>query len=249
MQIHYTRFLSTIGLVVGVAALVAILSLGDGLEKYARNQISTTTSLEGISVSAKTKERVDGVSLDRETVAYLQVTDAEAIAATMVNEADLTLSNPINARISVPDDTVKAGIYLEATMASAFTVYRHEIEAGRAFTKEESERGAPVVVLAHSVALRLAGAATDVSSLIGRTVRINEQEAEVVGIIKGDPDDDPLVLGPHNYWVTTLDAKAPSRLLIRARDVSQVPLTGGTDNKLAGCQRGSRQCRLHDCNK
>jgi putative ABC transport system permease protein len=33
--------LSTLGLVIGVAALVAILSLGDGLEQYAREQIST----------------------------------------------------------------------------------------------------------------------------------------------------------------------------------------------------------------
>ncbi len=217
-------FLSTIGLVVGVAALVAILSLGDGLEKYARNQISTTTSLEGISVSARTKERVDGVYLDLEDIAYLNIKDADAIASLMKNDADLTLSNPINARIKLPNDTLKSGIYMEATMPAAFTVYRHEMAAGRAFTRDEMDNNAPVVVLANSVATRLVKAPESPADLVGQTVLINDQEAEVVGIIKGDPDDDPLVLGPHNYWVNVLAAEAPSRLLVRARDVAQVPL-------------------------
>jgi putative ABC transport system permease protein len=44
-------FLSTLGVVIGVAALVAILALGDGLERYGREQVERTTDLQVISVS------------------------------------------------------------------------------------------------------------------------------------------------------------------------------------------------------
>ncbi|MEM8487883.1 MAG: ABC transporter permease [Bacteroidota bacterium] len=246
-------FLSTIGLVVGVAALVAILSLGDGLEKYARNQISTTTSLEGISVSPRTKERVDGVNLDRESIAYLQVRDADALAALIKNEADLTLSNPINARIMLPGDTARSGIYMEATMSSAFDVYRHEFAAGRAFTRTEMETNEPVVVLAYSVASRLAGEQDSVDVMLGRIVLIDEQEAEVIGVMKGAVDGDPLVLGPIDYWIKALGGEAPSRLLVRAKDVAQVPLlkaqiTNWLDNNVdagsAGFSIATNQMRV-----
>ncbi len=236
-------FLSTIGLVVGVAALVAILSLGDGLEKYARNQISTTTSLEGISVSSRTKERVDGVYLDRESIPHLRVQDAHAIAGIMENEADLTLSNPINARIKLPDDTLKSGIYLEATLPTAFKVYQHEIEAGRAFTQADMDAEDPVVVVAHSVAARLTRSPEHADRAIGMKVLIDEREAEVIGIIKGAVDGDPFVLGAHDYWVNALEVDAPSRLLVRARDVAQVPLleaqiTNWLDNNVASGSEG-----------
>lgn len=37
--------LSALGIVIGVAALVAVLAVGDGVERYARRQIERTTDL------------------------------------------------------------------------------------------------------------------------------------------------------------------------------------------------------------
>ena len=37
--------LSTLGIIMGVAALVSVLSLGDGMERFARAQIERTTDL------------------------------------------------------------------------------------------------------------------------------------------------------------------------------------------------------------
>ena len=42
--------LSTLGIIMGVGALVSVLSLGDGMERYAREQIARTTDLQTISV-------------------------------------------------------------------------------------------------------------------------------------------------------------------------------------------------------
>lgn len=39
-------FLSTLGIAIGVASLVAVLSLGDGMQEYVRSQIGETTDLQ-----------------------------------------------------------------------------------------------------------------------------------------------------------------------------------------------------------
>ncbi|MEM9259343.1 MAG: ABC transporter permease [Bacteroidota bacterium] len=67
----FQTFLSVLGIVIGVGALVAMLSMIDGLEKYARDQISSTSSLENLMVRAKTNTRIDGIFTTRDTIAKI----------------------------------------------------------------------------------------------------------------------------------------------------------------------------------
>ena len=60
--------LSVLGIVIGVAALVSILSLIDGMEEFARNQIAQTTSVNAISISSETHKLVNKVRIRRDTV-------------------------------------------------------------------------------------------------------------------------------------------------------------------------------------
>ena len=99
--------LSTLGLVIGVAGLVAILSLGDGLEQYARDQISTTTSLEAIIIQPQTWRRVNGVNVERDTIPRLQLSDAAAISEMLAGSANLALASRINTLVTIPGDTAK----------------------------------------------------------------------------------------------------------------------------------------------
>src|SRR3954453_14231270 len=57
--------LSTLGVIIGVASLVAVLSLGDGMEAYARGQLSRTTSVQNVVVAPVTSDTVDGLTVDR----------------------------------------------------------------------------------------------------------------------------------------------------------------------------------------
>lgn len=65
--------LSILGIVIGVAALVVILSFIDGMEKYALSQISSTTSLETIMLASDKRERVDGVLMKKENLSVLTI--------------------------------------------------------------------------------------------------------------------------------------------------------------------------------
>ena len=61
--------LSTLGIVIGVASLVAVLSLGDGMAAYARREISTTTDVQSMSISP-VLARVEGGSAFRVAISW-----------------------------------------------------------------------------------------------------------------------------------------------------------------------------------
>ncbi|MBV6640044.1 MAG: ABC transporter permease, partial [Cyclobacteriaceae bacterium] len=48
----FHTFLSILGIIIGVAALVSILTVIDGMESLARDQITRTSSLNSIVVSS-----------------------------------------------------------------------------------------------------------------------------------------------------------------------------------------------------
>ena len=81
--------LSVLGIVIGVAALVAILSLIDGMEQFAREQLARTTSVKGILVSTETSVTRNGISIPKDSVqvfdytAYRQINSALAGSASV----------------------------------------------------------------------------------------------------------------------------------------------------------------------
>ena len=73
--------LSTLGVIMGVASLVAVLSIGDGIELYARTQIERTTSLQMVTVAPRLFDRVDGMSIPRTGWPSFDVADADLLRA------------------------------------------------------------------------------------------------------------------------------------------------------------------------
>ena len=71
--------LSTLGVIIGVSALVAVLSVGDGMERSVRAQIAQTTDLQAIAITAKTHEEVDGQSFPLANPVQLSAADAKKI--------------------------------------------------------------------------------------------------------------------------------------------------------------------------
>lgn len=214
--------LSTLGLVIGVAGLVAILSLGDGLEQYARDQISTTTSLEAIIVQPQTWQRVNGVNVQRDTIPRLQLPDAAAINAMLGNSASMALATRINTLVTVPGDTAKSGAYLDATQVSMFPMIQAELLSGR-FFEDDAEVETPEVVLSYKLAHSLSGEAGP-GSMLDRTISVGPFDARVVGILAGDESSPPMLYGAFAVWNTLWEEPPPSGMLLRANQVEEVPL-------------------------
>lgn len=70
----FHTLLSILGMIIGVGALVSILSLIDGMEKYAKEQISETTSLNTITITPHNTKTVNGIAVKKDSFQYISLT-------------------------------------------------------------------------------------------------------------------------------------------------------------------------------
>src|SRR4051812_2392446 len=83
--------LSTLGIVIGVAALVSVLSVGDGMERFARDQIGQTTDLQRISVTPRSVRIVDGTPFPVASPIKLTLANAESLRPLLDSVASVNM--------------------------------------------------------------------------------------------------------------------------------------------------------------
>jgi putative ABC transport system permease protein len=201
-------FLSTLGVVIGVAALVAILALSDGLERYSRSQIESTTDLQTIVLSVKSVDVVDGVAIRRESP--VRLTEGDAAELEQLLEpfgGKVAIFAAGSGWISIPGDTTGQATYAVATTPEAESMMPQSVQEGR-FLRETDRSSETVVVLSSSLAAALARSPDRTGELVGRSVAWNRADPTwtVIGIV-GDRPADPM----KRAWIPFSDAN--SRLL------------------------------------
>lgn len=172
--------LSTLGVVIGVASLVAILALADGLEGYTRQQIELTTDLQGILVQPRTYEVRDGIRVRRQGVVDVSRADLAALAGRLGPDADATLALPGSGRARVPNDTLERAVMLTAVTPSAHAVGPESLVAGRYIADGDLDGDARVVVVPSSVAAWYGMAPTAVP---GQPLDLDGATYRVVGVV------------------------------------------------------------------
>lgn len=172
--------LSTLGVMIGVGSLVAILSVTDGLERFSREQIERTTDLQLIQIAPVTTETIDGVRIQRESVPQLRASDIERLNARLADSARATLVVQGSSRISIFGDTARVPTLLIGTLAASQEVFDLKVVHGRWF-QNEADPLASVVLSAPAAGRLVAG--SDTASLIGRRIRLLDREMTVIGIV------------------------------------------------------------------
>ena len=173
--------LTLLGMVIGVAAVITLMSVGAGVQASIQDQIrSVGTNLLFINPGAN-RNQFSGLRDRRSSVQTLTAQDAEAIKAAGI--PGITLVYPqraINGALLSPDGAVQAQI-TGATEDYADTRGVNVAE-GIFFTNEDVDRNARVIVLGPTLAEDL----FPDKSAIGATVRLNNQHFTVVGVIESD---------------------------------------------------------------
>lgn len=211
--------LSTLGLVIGVAALVAILMLGDGLERFAREQIELTTDLQVIRVTPRTVDTVDGVRVRRTEVPGLTAEVAQHLADALGDTALVALGQRTATEIAVQGDTARRAGYLQTTTASAWALLSADVATGRLFDAADVRARRPVAVASAALAARLADDA-DPATLIGQHLEVRDLPVEIVGILGDSPEGLPRLFAPLGLF----DLPATGNtLVVKVRDVERVP--------------------------
>ncbi|HEX5004439.1 MAG TPA: ABC transporter permease [Gemmatimonadales bacterium] len=173
--------LSTLGIVIGAAALVAVLTLGDGMERFGRQQLATTTDLQSVVLEPRTVEIIDNQAYPLERYLVLTRSDAEAILAAIphVTAGLLTLigSAPFESTEGAADS-----VQVVATLPTQAAVLKWGFAAGRYFTADEAGDSAAVAVLSGGLGGRVGNG--DPAAAVGRSVRIRGREFQVVGVLE-----------------------------------------------------------------
>ena len=212
--------LTSLGIIIGVAAVIAMLAIGSGTNKQVeQNMESMGSNLLTIrSATAKT----GGVSMGMGSKPTLSVKDAEAI---MKNARGIEAVAPLmssSRQVMYGNQNWQTTIY--GVTSPYLNVKNYEIELGKSFTRDDDRNAAKVAIIGSTVETELFG---DIDS-IGKTIRIGNVPFKVVGTLKkkgqsGPFDQDDLILIP----LTTAQRKvfgtdfpgAVNQILVKASSV------------------------------
>ena len=186
--------LTMLGIVIGVAAVIAVVALGAGAQSAVKARISSLgTTL--LTVMPGQQRGMGGISFDQSV--KLTMADARALQekATSLN----AVQPEINSRVQVQYLNQNASTSAVGTTSNYLEVRKYNLAAGRMFTSQEDEGRQRLVVLGQTVVTNLGIRSPD--AIIGENVRIKGLQFTVIGVLKskgqsspfGDPDDQVLI--------------------------------------------------------
>src|SRR5215218_1140903 len=191
--------LSTLGVIIGVAALVAVLSLGDGMEAFARSQVERTTGVQNVYVLPVMSDTVDGIMIARANVTRLDEADARE-AARLPGAAGASVSLSGTTLIRAPGGGRDRAARVTAASVGSAAMYGVKLHRGRFFTAAEAEADTPAVVLSYLAAGAVSPGAPE--GAMGQVLELRGTPVRVAGILKPDEKDKglavyvPLAAGP-----------------------------------------------------
>ena len=186
--------LTMLGIVIGVAAVIAVVALGTGAQSAVKERISSLgTTL--LTVMPGQQRGMGGVSFDQSM--KLTMDDAAALEE---RAPSLTAVQPeMTSRLQVQYLNQNTNTSVVGTTANYLPVRKYELQAGRMFTTAEDMGRQRVAVLGPAV-LEAFGINSP-EAIVGENVRIRGIQFTVVGVLKskgqampwGNPDDQVLV--------------------------------------------------------
>jgi putative ABC transport system permease protein len=185
--------LTMLGIVIGVAAVIAVVALGTGAQSAVKDRISSLgTTLLTVMPG---QQRGMGVTFDQSM--KLTMADAKALEE---RAPSLSAVQPeMTSRLQVQYQSLNTNTSVVGTTSNYLEVRKYELQAGRMFSRAEDEGRQRVAVLGPTVLDALG--INSPEAIIGEPVRIRGIQFTVVGVLKskgqstpfGNPDDQVLV--------------------------------------------------------
>jgi len=217
--------LSTTGVIIGVAALVAAFAITDGVSVWSRDMLARESSVQDVAVTPVTMEVVNGSTRRVHGYPVFDMTDADRAGAEVQGVMKYALTLNGTSPIEFLDRRESAHLTLSTAGLADFGGM--SVGFGRFFTEAEVARAAPVVVLGHRLATQLADS-RDPLWLIGRTVRVGGEQREVIGVLApptGGPEPDLVAFAPIRGGTAVLEPTSSPRvatLRLKASSIESV---------------------------
>ena len=189
--------LSMLGIVIGIAAVIAVVNLGEGLKQSTANQLSDMGT--NLIMVMRANQRRGGVSMGSSNVQSLKVKDCEYIAK---NAKNITMVSPV---VNSGGQVVNGSKNWSGTVYGGSTDYlqirKYDIATGVNFTDDDIKKYAKVGLIGQTIVEELFNEGEDP---IGKTIRVGNMPFKVIGTLKekGENamgmDQDDIIIMPYS---------------------------------------------------
>ncbi len=203
----FRSFLSMLGIIIGVAAVIIMMAIGQGSKESVRANISQMGT-NMIMVRPGSDQR-GGVRLDPSEMQTLKVEDYEAILA---DKRFITYVSPevsASGQVIFGANNTSASMYGESL--DYFDIKKWELKDGETFSDEDIRHNAKVCVVGTTIVKELFGDAD--ADCVGRTVRFKSIPFRIVGVLKTKGynnwgmDQDNVLIAPYTTVMKRLLAQ------------------------------------------
>ena len=191
----FRAFLTMLGIIIGVASVIAMLAIGQGSKKSIQDQMSSMGS-NLVFIMPGSQQR-GGIQMGNSSSQSLKLTDVEAIRQqcpdiTAVSPEVRTSGQSVFGNSNWPTSIYGGNIQY-------FGIKKIEVESGRIFTDQEISGLAKVCLIGKTVIKNIIPNGTDP---IGQTIRFKNIPMKIIGVLgeKGEnsfgQDQDDLLIAP-----------------------------------------------------
>lgn len=214
----FHTFLSILGIVIGVAALVAILSLIDGMERYAKEQISSTTDLKNVLIQTQTHQVINNIRVRKDSFAYLKSAAFEAFQHKFQTQGKAILYNEFNATLLLQNSTQPVAASLNG-IAPDLPV-TEQLKFGRRFSSQDINQR--VAIVSAQLAALLAGK-KPLEKLLGQKVQYQQTDFTIIGVLKPGKVPVPTFFVPISSLPEAVLRQSPPVCILEVNAVEKVP--------------------------
>jgi putative ABC transport system permease protein len=189
-------FLTMLGIIIGVASVIAMLAIGEGSKQKMRKQISSMGT--NMVMVMPNMQRRGGVSLGASSSVALKYSDVTALQNEAANVSMVSPEVRANGQVIYSNQNTQTTIY--GVSEEYLSIRKLEIQSGRVFSAAETKGMAKVCLLGQTVVENLFGAGADP---VGLSIRIKNLPFLIIGVLKDKgesgmgQDQDDLILAPY----------------------------------------------------
>jgi putative ABC transport system permease protein len=168
-------FLTTLGIIIGVAAVIAMMAIGAG----AKNQVEQAFTAMGTNllILMPGSTNTGGVKGGFGSASTLTYDDVEAIRTQV---ASVKAAAPqLRSNQTIVGDNGNWLTQITGTIPDYFSIRLWPMEFGSAFTQQDVDTGSKVIVLGRTVVEKLFGAG---ANPVGQTVRVGNSPFTVIAV-------------------------------------------------------------------
>jgi putative ABC transport system permease protein len=209
-------FLSMLGIIIGVAAVIIMMSIGQGSKESIRAELSTMgTNLLTIRPGADMR---GGVRQDPSSMQTLKMADYQRIVEEKKFVTKVSPEVTASGQVIYGNNNTNTTVYGESP--EYLDIKQWSIEEGECFTEEDIKKSAKVAVVGKTIVTELFSENVDP---IGKTIRFKSIPMRIIGVLKSKGynswgmDQDNVMIVPYSTvmkriaaqtWFTSINCSA-----------------------------------------